>query len=870
MPAKPVVPVPTIPAKLFPKMKIVVAGRFSYFPSKEELVKFLKREGATVVESVSTDTDMLVVGSGAKPALQKQAEKLNTQGAGIQIVSDLSQLFQYSVNDSTANITDAATLTRLCLLPDYILGRSAEFIFVGDDFAGRTIGGDKSKLNAAAIVFEACNFKKGTLHNISFQDYVRYYTSNGKACMSNCSFEQTQLERVTLGNANGCTFDKATMNQVEMGTVRDGSFKACKATELETHDVVRSVFEKCTIDRWKIENYGSPLFLESHLIDCKIERLEFPDNQSEEFNKSELRDTSISNCAVDSVCFTDCTLVGVVFRDCSFGKMVFKDCKLSRCAFENVTIGSLQLQNTTIASCRGKNAVVSVFNGSAELLSGIKGLEVKQATQDLAKQHELQSLASTILKATRLEVSFEGTNQSGMNTSVRIARDYSITFAYRQEGAKEERSFGLAMWGKSKATKDDVVESLLRLVQESSLDGIELGSLQTKSSKSPVKASDLKKLIVAAIFEAMGKQPQSEEELAKAQKQAKDGIQQVRQSMVAQIMAGEVSAFNRRSATDRKQIGAIKKLQLKQAQLAKLNASGLDLSESDFSEADLSSSNLSGCNLRKVNLSHAKLRLANLKGANLRGADLSHADLTGAKLPDVTLDEAVLVSTNLEEADLTSTNLSGIDLSQAKLDNARLKGSYYNEKTSLPTGLPLEVMKTMRWIGGGIPPHERKLNAKAAGPLDFQQFMDRLTEITDRSRLQKSMQMLKKDSFKLFCEVSSGGVMGVVKSQSDADLVYSCMLDEKGDFTCCTQNLNPCGGLRGAICKHILVLVVGLAKNNELDPTKIDEWVNLSKLKAPSLDKDRMSEILLKYKGAEAGEIDWRPTETVPEDFFAF
>jgi hypothetical protein len=66
------------------------------------------------------------------------------------------------------------------------------------------------------------------------------------------------------------------------------------------------------------------------------------------------------------------------------------------------------------------------------------------------------------------------------------------------------------------------------------------------------------------------------------------------------------------------------------------------------------------------------------------------------------------------------------------------------------------------------------------------------------------------------------------------------------------------------------VLVIGLSKNGQLDPTVMDDWVNNSKQKNPSLDKDRMSEILLKYKGAEAGEIDWRPTETVPEDFFSF
>jgi hypothetical protein len=34
-------------------------------------------------------------------------------------------------------------------------------------------------------------------------------------------------------------------------------------------------------------------------------------------------------------------------------------------------------------------------------------------------------------------------------------------------------------------------------------------------------------------------------------------------------------------------------------------------------------------------------------------------------------------------------------------------------------------------------------------------------------------------------------------------------------------------------------------------------------------DKDVVTATFLKYKGVEAGEIDWRPTETIPEDFYA-
>ena len=110
---------------------------------------------------------------------------------------------------------------------------------------------------------------------------------------------------------------------------------------------------------------------------------------------------------------------------------------------------------------------------------------------------------------------------------------------------------------------------------------------------------------------------------------------------------------------------------------------------------------------------------------------------------------------------------------------------------------------------------------------------------------------------------------GVVKSQTDADLVYACRINDDGSYSCCTQNLNVCGGLRGSVCKHLLVLIIGLVNANQLDPVTIDEWVAKSQNSKPVLDKEKMGDIFIKYKGAEAGEIDWRPTETLPEDYYS-
>src|SRR4029079_12802868 len=130
--------------------------------------------------------------------------------------------------------------------------------------------------------------------------------------------------------------------------------------------------------------------------------------------------------------------------------------------------------------------------------------------------------------------------------------------------------------------------------------------------------------------------------------------------------------------------------------------------------------------------------------------------------------------------------------------------------------------------------------------------------------------MLKHERFQLFVEVGDARLAGIVKSQSDPDLVYSCALAADGQFGCCTQNLNVCGGLRGALCKHLLVLAIGLTQAGQIEADTLDDWVQRSGLRTPALDKAAMSAILLRYKGAEAGEIDWRPTETLPEDFYAY
>jgi uncharacterized protein YjbI with pentapeptide repeats len=165
---------------------------------------------------------------------------------------------------------------------------------------------------------------------------------------------------------------------------------------------------------------------------------------------------------------------------------------------------------------------------------------------------------------------------------------------------------------------------------------------------------------------------------------------------------------------------------------------------------------------------------------------------------------------------------------------------------------------------------EKKIEKAVGGKVtDIAGFLKALELRADVAKIQKATKMLKAEKFQLFNDITDRHMSGVVKSQTDPDLVYACRIESDGQYACCTQNLNICGGLRGSICKHLLVLIIGLVKAGQLDPATIDTWVAKTRSAKPALDKEVMGEIFIRYKGAEAGEVDWRPTETVPEDYYA-
>ncbi|MGE3543520.1 MAG: WGR domain-containing protein [Kofleriaceae bacterium] len=159
--------------------------------------------------------------------------------------------------------------------------------------------------------------------------------------------------------------------------------------------------------------------------------------------------------------------------------------------------------------------------------------------------------------------------------------------------------------------------------------------------------------------------------------------------------------------------------------------------------------------------------------------------------------------------------------------------------------------------------------AGTTGKLDFSGFIGQLYGYVDRGKLGRALVRLRKDRFKLYAQLEPEHLVGVVRSQSGSGNVYASWLAHDGRYGCSQPDLNECMGLQGSMCKHLLVLVVGLSRTGELPMAQALAWVRGAQRKPPRKNDELCASTFIRYKGAEAGQVDWRPTETIPEDFYA-
>jgi len=149
--------------------------------------------------------------------------------------------------------------------------------------------------------------------------------------------------------------------------------------------------------------------------------------------------------------------------------------------------------------------------------------------------------------------------------------------------------------------------------------------------------------------------------------------------------------------------------------------------------------------------------------------------------------------------------------------------------------------------------------------------VDNLSNYYVGPKVQKAITMFRKERNLLYIDKTEDGFKAIIKSQSQPDKYeYACVLKRDGSYFCSSQNLYRCGGLRGGICKHIILALIATIKQGNATNNELIEWVRKSLNHIAVLNKSEATAIFLKYKNALEGKIEWRPVEIYPEDFIAF
>ena len=802
--------------------RIALAGRFSY-PDKKPIEAFFKSCGAKIATAIDGKLDVLLVGEGRKPAAQTKAEKLNAKGDADILITDQAIV---AIPDFELNLVEYLTspdqFGPFCNIVEknWLFHHSLREID-GVDFSKKTIGSDylsKGRETAELeLDFHNCSFDRATIHNTTIG------TFRGES--SGCEFNGTIFDNANLRSPNQCTFNKCKGSCLDLSFPQDCQLDGMSLDKFELYLAKKIDISNSKFKVLNISSSGEDLE-KCTLHNVKIGMLEAEgcDILSSKFSKVTIAATDLGG---------KLKCVGSTFKDCKFSNLESESIEFIKCELINCTFDSLKTDNlsfgekTKLKNCRFVKPNISQISASETQLAGTKGLP-KTIKQFTPKTHpNLYSLAKTIVKSDRFQLTFDAVYQKTKTVRLSCLSQYGTDFSFVCSAEKQHKGKSEVSCFRNPTQVSETFRNLGWWITASKASDINLGTIALKTSKSPLKGKALKELVIAAIFEGMGTEPRSAEEIKSAGKESSAKSTAIKKAVKAELIAGDIKKLNKRPASERMLASPLRK-----ADFSNANLSGAKLVGFKFRGC-----NFSGANLSKVNFSQGAATSCDFTNANLKEAKLANCDLSNSVLNEADATKAVLSGAVLTKAKMNKTNFTNAnfsvkkseyhcfhayqpDLSTCNLKGANFANCTFDEKTRLPANFPKAMRKKMEWCGPGLPPDQRKHLKKAAGPLDFDTFMERLTEITDASRLKKSLKMLKADSFELFSEVEDDRVAGVVKSQSDAKLVYSCTLQQSGEFSCCTQNLNPCGGLRGSLCKHILVLLVGLAKSGELDPTK--------------------------------------------------
>jgi uncharacterized protein YjbI with pentapeptide repeats len=816
---------PATAGKLAGKKVAFVGKVFHYFLGKYE--EHIARAGGTVVDPERVEPDYLFVGEGRGGKPPGDVARLQKRYPAVQAL-DRAGFFQLLIPDRAELLQLIATRGLDAPTPRESSGwdHLAEMM----QWAGATIdltGADLHDANLTGAHFDLVTLDDANLSGAKLE-YAHCRS------LKRVNLDRVQGENLYLTTATDCTFREASLPTAWMFWASGKLIERCD-------------FTAATMPRTRLGENGASV-------------------RASTFQRADLSGTRMEWTTFDQVDFRDADLSGVLGGGTRFIRVDLRGAKLCRADLRNAILVGADLRNAdlrdaTLNEADLTNAKVDGADFAGAVLTGAKlgGVEVEKAKNlrlpvVRVPGPGLTELAAVAAEAKKFETSAEVDLGDGQFARLRL-------FSRIDKGTQHCSAQSDHFRGEDNAVNwiaaPSFEQGLLNLSDRWPNATLRLDTVQAKGGRT-LRGEKLQALAVAAWSEVFGVQQSGDELLQEQAEAARTELEQ----LVARMRTEGIAAWNALDYRVQKRFKDMSGVDLHGLELGDIRLDGKILDGCQFQGASMDCAHLGSARLREADLTGAKLGCMWAYAADCSAAKFDNAILQNARLEKANLSRASLRGADLTGADLTGAKLHGADLTDAILTDAKLSGAEYDPDTRLPAGFT--PPPDMIWTG---PP--RKVRKVKTGSLTFEAFAKRLAKKVASDRLRKVAAMLKKETFQLFAEVTDDAVVGVVRSQSSKELVYSCRLASDGGFCCATQNLKPCGGLRGGLCKHLLVLIVGLTKTGTLDPATVDAWIDASRSRKPALDLKALGETFLRYQSAQEGTIDWRPTETVPEDYYA-
>ena len=812
-------------AKKLAGKTVAFVGKFGYRDMwRDRCLPCVIAEGGEVVDAESAVPDYLVVGEGRGGNPPSAVAKVQKKHPSVQVLdlAECCRMLMPSREELLAELRSGPREDgheRWEQLRELFHQSGTPIDLTGVDLREANLFG--AKLTVAAL--DGADLRGASAHYAHFGDLL------------GVKFDGADLTHAHFRNAEGCSFRKTTMTEAWFHDIYSRQplrFERCDFTgaKLDQIDGDDRVFVGCA-------------FAGADLSDAEIEEADFSRANLE---RADLSRVHGSRSKFDGANLTRAVLFRADLRGASLADADLRHADLCEAVLSGADLTAAKIDGANFAGATLDGAKLAGLDPSRA-----RNFQAPVVRQAGPKLRELAQIAAAATK--RFVTSAEVDLGKGEHAALTLSADARNNRLYFGAGSRYRRDDNEAI---DRIDAPTFEQGMMNLAARWPGATLRLDTITAKGSRSP-RGKQLLDLATAAWAEAFGLEAASSDDLQQQKADQQAAVQKLRETMLKELKGGPagVKRWNARSEREHQQIGALRDLDLKVAKLDGVVIKWLDLQGSSFEgaslrnaqlwDSQLQKTNFAGANLEGVNLEFSHCDAVSFQGAKLAGCDMEFAKLQNATFHGADLTGAKLDFAHLEGADFTGARMGGVDFGRA----------HYDANTKFPRGF--------------TPPGANVAQPAAPGSMDFDAFFQRLGCQVESDRLAKALAMLKAERFQLFADVKGDALVGVVKSQSDRDLVYSCRLTSGGKFGCCTQNLKPCGGLRGALCKHLLVLVVGLTRSGRLDPATIDAWVLTSKKEKPALDKDAMSDTFLRYKGAEAGQVDWRPTETIPEDYYS-